>query len=139
MRGQVFNHPEVMPYADGNGGIEWKPVGKFKKTMIDVATIKKRFHGFAIDVDWIAIEKMRCRSAAITWSTCTRPLRCAQTSRQMVSSLMGCRWVRHPAGSCCVMCLTPKNVNHKIHQARSTRNHGVNGLDTKDLAVITGS
>ena len=28
------------------------------------------------------------------------------------------------------MCLMPKNVSHMIHQARSTRNHGVGGLDT---------
>ncbi len=26
----IFNPPEVLPQADGNGGIEWKPVGKFK-------------------------------------------------------------------------------------------------------------
>lgn len=59
----IFNPPEVMPQADGNGGVEWKPVGKFKKTTIDVATIKKRFEGFGIDVDWQAIEKMQeCRN-----------------------------------------------------------------------------
>lgn len=59
----IFNPPEVMPQADGNGGIEWKPVGKFKRTTIDVATIKKRFEGFDIDVDWRAIDKMQeCRN-----------------------------------------------------------------------------
>lgn len=59
----IFNPPEVLPQADGNGGVEWKPVGKFKRTTIDVATIKKRFDGFGIDVDWIAIEKMQeCRN-----------------------------------------------------------------------------
>jgi hypothetical protein len=59
----IFNPPEVMPQADGNGGIEWKPTGKFRKTTIDVATIKKRFEGFDIDVDWHAIEKMQeCRN-----------------------------------------------------------------------------
>lgn len=59
----IFNPPEVMPQADGNGGIEWRPVGRFKRTTIDVATIKKRFDGFNIDVDWTAIEKMQeCRN-----------------------------------------------------------------------------
>lgn len=59
----IFNPPEVMPQADGNGGIEWKPVGKFKRTTIDVATIKKRFEGFDIEVDWSAIDKMQeCRN-----------------------------------------------------------------------------
>lgn len=59
----IFNSPEVMPQADGNGGIEWKPVGKFKRTTIDVATIKKRFEGFDIEVDWSAIDKMQeCRN-----------------------------------------------------------------------------
>lgn len=59
----IFNPPEVLPQADGNGGVEWKPVGKFRKTTIDVATIKKRFEGFSIDVDWQTIEKMQdCRN-----------------------------------------------------------------------------
>jgi len=59
----IFNPPEVLPQADGKGGIEWKPVGKFKKTTIDVATIRKRFEGFGIEVDWPVIEKMQeCRN-----------------------------------------------------------------------------
>ncbi|WP_422097194.1 hypothetical protein [Variovorax sp.] len=59
----IFNPPEVMPQADGDGGVEWRPIGKFKKTTIDVATIKKRFKGFEIEVDWPAIEKMQeCRN-----------------------------------------------------------------------------
>lgn len=59
----IFNPPEVLPQTDGNGGVEWKPVGKFKKTTIDVATIKRRFEGFNIEVDWPAIEKMQeCRN-----------------------------------------------------------------------------
>jgi len=59
----IFNPPEVMPQADGDGGVEWKPVGNFKKTTIDVATIKKRFEGFDIEVDWRAVEKMQeCRN-----------------------------------------------------------------------------
>lgn len=59
----IFTPPEVMPQADGNGGVVWNPVGKFRKTTIDVATIKKRFEGFEIDVDWQAIEKMQeCRN-----------------------------------------------------------------------------
>lgn len=59
----IFNPPEVLPQADGNGGIEWKPVGKFKQTTIDVATIKKRFEGFGIEVDWPTINKLQdCRN-----------------------------------------------------------------------------
>lgn len=59
----IFNPPEVLPLADGNGGIEWKPVGKFKQTTIDVATIKKRFEGFGIEVDWPTINKLQdCRN-----------------------------------------------------------------------------
>lgn len=59
----IFNPPEVLPQADGNGGIEWKPVGKFKPTTIDVATIKKRFEGFGIEVNWLTIDKLQdCRN-----------------------------------------------------------------------------
>jgi len=59
----IFNPPEVLPQSDGNGGFEWKPVGKFRSTTIDVVTIKKRFTGFGIEVDWQAIEKMQeCRN-----------------------------------------------------------------------------
>lgn len=59
----IFNPPEVLPQSDGNGGIEWKPVGKFKRTTIDVATIKKRFEGFGIEVDWPTIDKLQeCRN-----------------------------------------------------------------------------
>ncbi len=59
----IFNPPEVLPQADGNGGIEWAPIGKFKKTTIDVVTIKKRFEGFGIELDWDVIEKLQtCRN-----------------------------------------------------------------------------
>lgn len=59
----IFNPPEVLPHADGSGGIEWKPVGKFRRTTIDVATIKKRFEGFEIEVDWAVIDKLQeCRN-----------------------------------------------------------------------------
>jgi hypothetical protein len=59
----IFNPPEVLPYADGEGGIEWKPVGNFKRSTIDVATIKKRFDGFDIEVDWKTIDKLQeCRN-----------------------------------------------------------------------------
>ncbi|MGB7400336.1 hypothetical protein [Castellaniella sp.] len=59
----IFNPPEVLPQADGNGGVAWNPVGKFKRTTIDVATIKKRFEGFDIDMDWTTIEKLQeCRN-----------------------------------------------------------------------------
>lgn len=53
----------MLPQADGNGGVEWQPVGKFKRTTIDVATIKKRFEGFDIEMDWATIEKLQeCRN-----------------------------------------------------------------------------
>lgn len=59
----IFNPPEVLPQADGSGGIEWKPVGKFKRTTIDIVTIKKRFEGFDIEVDWPTIDKLQdCRN-----------------------------------------------------------------------------
>lgn len=59
----IFNPPEVLPQPDGNGGVDWQPVGKFKRTTIDVATIKKRFEAFDIDVDWTTIEKLQeCRN-----------------------------------------------------------------------------
>lgn len=59
----IFNTSEVLPQSDGNGGIKWKPVGKLKRTTIDVATIKKRFEGFDIEVDWRTIEKLQdCRN-----------------------------------------------------------------------------
>jgi hypothetical protein len=59
----IFNPPEVLPQSDGNGGVEWQPVGKFKRTTIDVATIKKRFEGFDIEMDWGTIEKLQdCRN-----------------------------------------------------------------------------
>ncbi|MGK8855472.1 hypothetical protein [Pseudomonas aeruginosa] len=59
----IFNPPEVLPHSDGNGGIEWVPVGKFKPTTIDVATIKKRFDAFEIEVDWDVVEKLQaCRN-----------------------------------------------------------------------------
>lgn len=59
----IFNPPEVLPQADGNGGVEWQPVGKFKRTTIDVPTIKKRFESFHIEMDWVTIEKLQdCRN-----------------------------------------------------------------------------
>lgn len=59
----IFNPPEVLPHSDGDGGIDWLPVGKFKLTTIDVGTIQKRFEAFEIDVDWAVIEKLQaCRN-----------------------------------------------------------------------------
>jgi hypothetical protein len=55
----IFNPPEVLPGPDGKGGVIWAPNGKYKKTTIDFATIKKRLDTFEISVDWIAIEKMQ--------------------------------------------------------------------------------
>lgn len=59
----IFNPPEVLPYPDGDGGIDWKPSGRFRRTTIDVATIKKRFEAFEVEVDWSTIDKLQeCRN-----------------------------------------------------------------------------
>ncbi|WP_095077251.1 hypothetical protein [Pseudomonas sp. Irchel s3h17] len=59
----IFNPPDIQPQADGAGGVEWTPVGRFKPTTIDVATIKKRFDGFNIEVNWEVINKLQtCRN-----------------------------------------------------------------------------
>ncbi|UVM36033.1 hypothetical protein LOY28_14885 [Pseudomonas sp. B21-017] len=59
----IFNAPEVLPHSDGDGGIKWIPVGKFKSTTIDVGTIKKRFEAFGIEVDWTVVDKLQdCRN-----------------------------------------------------------------------------
>jgi hypothetical protein len=59
----IFNPLEVQAQTDGDGGVEWKPVGKFKQTTIDVVTIKKRFEGFNIEVNWTIIDKLQtCRN-----------------------------------------------------------------------------
>jgi hypothetical protein len=59
----IFMPPEVLPQSDGDGGVEWAPVGKFRATTIDVGTIKKRFEGFGIEVDWKVIVKLQdCRN-----------------------------------------------------------------------------
>ncbi|WP_169293972.1 hypothetical protein [Advenella sp. EE-W14] len=59
----IFNPPEVLPKSDGNGGIKWHPMGNFKRTTIDVSTIKKRFESFDIDVDWKTIDTLQeCRN-----------------------------------------------------------------------------
>ena len=59
----IFNPPEILPKADGHGGVEWQPAGNFKRTTIDVATIKKRFDFFDIEINWATIEKLQeCRN-----------------------------------------------------------------------------
>lgn len=59
----IHNPPEILPHSDGAGGIEWKPVGRFMTTTIDLTTIKKRFTCFGITVDWAAIDKLHdCRN-----------------------------------------------------------------------------
>ena len=55
----VFNPPDVLPHPDGDGGVEWRPSGKFRRSTIDVETIKKRFKTFDIEVDWKAIDRLR--------------------------------------------------------------------------------
>ncbi|MGE8454358.1 MAG: hypothetical protein ACN6OP_27865, partial [Pseudomonadales bacterium] len=58
----IFDMAEALPHPDNAGGVEWRP-GKLRKTTIDVATIRKRFETFNIDVDWTAIDKLQtCRN-----------------------------------------------------------------------------
>jgi hypothetical protein len=59
----IFNPPEILPQPDGDGGVIWQPQGRFRDTTIDVATIKKRFEVFEIEVDWEVIYKLQsCRN-----------------------------------------------------------------------------
>jgi hypothetical protein len=55
----IFNPPEVLPGPDGKGGVVWEPAGKFKPTTIDMATIRKRFNAFKINVDWVVIARIQ--------------------------------------------------------------------------------
>lgn len=59
----IFNPPDILPHPDGNGGVIWQPAGRFRDTTIDVATIKRRFDAFNIEVDWDVIYKLQsCRN-----------------------------------------------------------------------------
>ncbi|MBA0035934.1 hypothetical protein HS962_06775 [Pantoea sp. BIGb0393] len=60
----IFNPPQkVLPHPDGEGGVEWIPVGKFKSTTIDTQGIKDRFKQFEINVNWPVIDKLQdCRN-----------------------------------------------------------------------------
>lgn len=60
----IHNPPiKILPHPDGEGGVEWKPIGKFKTTTIDVPGIEERFKTFNIEVDWSAIKKLQdCRN-----------------------------------------------------------------------------
>ncbi|MEJ1128402.1 hypothetical protein V9L20_12535 [Variovorax sp. CCNWLW225] len=55
----IFIPPEILPFPDDDGGIEWRPAGKFKSKTIDVADIKKRFESFEIKADWEAIDRLQ--------------------------------------------------------------------------------
>ncbi|WP_368543656.1 hypothetical protein [Enterobacter soli] len=60
----IHNPPKnIWPHPDGNGGIEWKPNGRFSSSTIDVAKIIERFTAFNIEVNWKAVEKLQeCRN-----------------------------------------------------------------------------
>lgn len=59
----IFMPPEILPHGDGEGGVEWRPVGKFKSATIDVATLEKRFQAFGIEVNWPVIRELqKCRN-----------------------------------------------------------------------------
>lgn len=56
----IFNPPnETLPEPDGEGGIHWQPVGKFKPNTIDVGLIKKRLDSFDIHFEWEVIENLQ--------------------------------------------------------------------------------
>ncbi len=55
----IFMPPKVQPFPDGKGGVVWRPHGKFKRTTIDVATIKERLDAFKIGVDWKVVEHLQ--------------------------------------------------------------------------------
>lgn len=59
----LFIPPEVLPHSDGDGGLTWVPVGRFRSNTIDVELIKKRFDAFGITVDWDRFDKLKvCRN-----------------------------------------------------------------------------
>lgn len=59
----LFLPPEVLPHSDGEGGIDWLPVGRFRDSTIDVDMIKQRFTAFGITVDWDVFDELRkCRN-----------------------------------------------------------------------------
>lgn len=60
----IHNPPrDVLPHPDGNGGVVWKPEGRFQKTTIDVPKIEERFKSFEINVNWDAVKKIQeCRN-----------------------------------------------------------------------------
>ncbi len=55
----IFTPPKIHPFPDGKGGVVWKPHGKFKRTTIDVITIKERLDAFQISVDWKVVEHLQ--------------------------------------------------------------------------------
>lgn len=62
---QLIHNPpsDILPYPDDDGGIEWKPKGRFKSTTIDVAKIIERFEAFGIAVNWKSVQKLQeCRN-----------------------------------------------------------------------------
>lgn len=62
---QLIHTPphSILPHPDGEGGVTWKPRGRFKSTTIDVPKIKERFESFDIVVDWAVVEKLQeCRN-----------------------------------------------------------------------------
>ncbi|MBF7143264.1 hypothetical protein HBH25_11975 [Pseudomonas sp. hsmgli-8] len=59
----LFLPDEVLPHSDGQGGVVWLPIGKFKRNTIDVALIRKRFDAFGITLDWEQFDKLKvCRN-----------------------------------------------------------------------------
>lgn len=59
----LFIPPEILPHSDGDGGLTWVPVGRFRSNTIDVEPIKKRFDAFGITVDWDRFGKLKvCRN-----------------------------------------------------------------------------
>lgn len=57
----IYKAPrEIIPHPNGQGGVEWKPVGKFSnKLTIDVEEIKSRFSAFKIDINWELMKRLQ--------------------------------------------------------------------------------
>jgi hypothetical protein len=56
----IYKPPrDIVPHPDGEGGVEWRPVGKFSTATIDVGDIEKRFNAFDIKVDWGVMRRVQ--------------------------------------------------------------------------------
>lgn len=56
----IHNPPaDFFPRPDGDGGVRWEPVGRFKPATIDVKGIQLRFKYLGIETDWALLERIQ--------------------------------------------------------------------------------